>query len=65
MEERLVDARIRVWRHAQRAILAGGDDGRRTGKRQEAQEALTTATTMYREMGMGYWLEQAEADREP
>ena len=65
MEERLVDARIRVWRHAQRAILAGGGDGRRTGKRQEAQGPLTTATTMYREMGMGYWLEQAEADREP
>jgi len=33
---------------------------RRTGKRQEAQEHLTTATTMYREMGMTYWLEQAE-----
>ncbi len=33
----------------------------RTGKRQEAQEHLTTATTMYREMGMTYWLEQAEA----
>jgi len=27
---------------------------------------LTTATTMYREMGMTYWLEQAEAAmREP
>ena len=25
---------------------------RRTGKRDEAQEHLTTATTMYREMGM-------------
>jgi tetratricopeptide (TPR) repeat protein len=35
---------------------------RRTGKRQEAQEHLTTATTMYREMGMTYWLEQAEAE---
>jgi hypothetical protein len=34
---------------------------RRTGKRQEAQEHLTTATTMYPEMGMTYWLEQAEA----
>ena len=65
MQERRVDARIRLWRHAQRAILAGGDDGRRTGKRQDAQEPLTTATTMYREMDMGYWLEQAEADREP
>jgi tetratricopeptide (TPR) repeat protein len=27
---------------------------RRTGKRQEAQEHLTTATTMYREMDMGF-----------
>jgi len=34
---------------------------RRTGKREQAQEHLTTATTMYREMGMTYWLEQAEA----
>jgi hypothetical protein len=33
-----------------------------TGKRQEAQEHLTTATTMYREMGMTYWLERAEAE---
>ena len=32
---------------------------RRTGKREQAQEHLTTATTMYREMGMMYWLEQA------
>jgi tetratricopeptide (TPR) repeat protein len=35
---------------------------RRTGKQQEAHEYLTTATTMYREMGMMYWLEQAEAE---
>jgi tetratricopeptide (TPR) repeat protein len=34
---------------------------RRTGKRQEAQEHLTTATTMYRDMGMTYWLQEAEA----
>ena len=34
----------------------------RTGKRQEAQEYVTTATTMYRGMGMVYWLEQAEAE---
>src|SRR5262249_57088262 len=39
---------------------------RRTGKREQAQEHLTTATMMYREMGMTYWLEQAEADtKEP
>jgi tetratricopeptide (TPR) repeat protein len=36
---------------------------RRAGKRrQEAQEHLTIATTMYREMDMRFWLEQAEAE---
>ena len=35
---------------------------RRTGKREQAQEHLTTATTMYREMDMRFWLEQAEAE---
>ena len=33
----------------------------RAGKRQEAQERLTTATAMYRDMDMRYWLEQVEA----
>jgi tetratricopeptide (TPR) repeat protein len=32
---------------------------RRTDKREQAQEHLTTATAMYREMGMTYWLEKA------
>jgi DNA-binding NtrC family response regulator/tetratricopeptide (TPR) repeat protein len=36
---------------------------RRTGKRQEAQEHLATATTMYRDMDMPFWLEQAEEER--
>jgi hypothetical protein len=36
---------------------------RRTEKREQAQEHLTRATTMYREMDMGYWLEKAEAER--
>jgi tetratricopeptide (TPR) repeat protein len=36
---------------------------RRTGRRQEADEHLTTATTMYREMDMQFYLEQAEAAR--
>jgi class 3 adenylate cyclase/tetratricopeptide (TPR) repeat protein len=36
----------------------------RTGKRQEAQEYLATATTMYREMGMTYWLEKATKEFE-
>ncbi len=35
---------------------------RRTGKRQEAQAHLATATTMYREMDMTYWLERAEGE---
>jgi tetratricopeptide (TPR) repeat protein len=35
---------------------------RRTGKREQAQEHVATATTMYRDMGMTYWLEQAEAE---
>jgi len=32
----------------------------RTGQREEAHEHLTIATTMYREMDMQFWLEQAE-----
>jgi tetratricopeptide (TPR) repeat protein len=35
---------------------------RRTGQQEQAHEHLTPATTMYREMGMTYWLEQAEAE---
>jgi class 3 adenylate cyclase/tetratricopeptide (TPR) repeat protein len=35
---------------------------RRTGKREEAREHLTKAATMYREMDMRFWLEQAEAE---
>jgi class 3 adenylate cyclase/tetratricopeptide (TPR) repeat protein len=34
----------------------------RTGKREQAQEHVGTATTMYRDTGMTYWLEQAEAE---
>jgi tetratricopeptide (TPR) repeat protein len=33
---------------------------RRTGKPQQADEHLAVATTMYREMGMTYWLEKAQ-----
>jgi class 3 adenylate cyclase/tetratricopeptide (TPR) repeat protein len=32
---------------------------RRTGKRDQAQEHLTTATALYRAMGMTYWLERS------
>jgi class 3 adenylate cyclase/tetratricopeptide (TPR) repeat protein len=42
--------------------LGLGKLSRRTGKREQAREHLTTATTMYREMNMGFWLEQAAAE---
>jgi class 3 adenylate cyclase/tetratricopeptide (TPR) repeat protein len=35
---------------------------RPSGEREQAQEHLRAASTMYREMGMTYWLEQAEAE---
>jgi predicted ATPase/class 3 adenylate cyclase len=35
---------------------------RRTGQRDQAREHLTTATAMYREMDMRFYLEQAEAE---
>ena len=35
---------------------------RRTGRRELTHEHLTTATTMYREMDMRFWLEKAEAE---
>jgi tetratricopeptide (TPR) repeat protein len=34
----------------------------RTGRREQAGEHLATATTMYREMDMSFWLEQLEAE---
>ena len=33
---------------------------RRPDKREHAREHLATATRMYRDMGMTYWLEKAE-----
>jgi len=35
---------------------------RRTGQQEQARERLTTATTMYREMDMRFWLGQAVAE---
>jgi hypothetical protein len=32
---------------------------RRSGKQERAQKHVTTATAMYREMGMQFWLEKA------
>jgi hypothetical protein len=37
---------------------------RHTDKRGQAREHLATATTMYREMGMTYWLETADGNGE-
>ena len=34
---------------------------RRTGDQAKAEEHLATAMAMYREMGMSFWLEKAEA----
>src|SRR5438093_4371 len=45
--------------HIAHCHLGLGKLYRRTGKREQAREHLTTATTMYREMDMSYWLEKA------
>jgi hypothetical protein len=37
---------------------------RRTRKRDQAQEHLSAATAMCREMGMNYWLEELETQLE-
>jgi len=42
--------------------LGLGKLSRRAGKREQAQAHLATATTLYREMGMTYWLEKAQAE---
>jgi len=41
--------------------LALGELASKTGLRQEAQKKLTVALTMFREMGMQHWPEQAES----
>jgi hypothetical protein len=35
---------------------------RRTGNQERAREGFATAVTMYREMDMRFWLEQAEKE---
>jgi len=45
-----------------RCHLDLGKLARRTGQPQRAQEHLAAATTLLREMGMRFWLEQAEAE---
>jgi tetratricopeptide repeat protein len=39
-----------------------GDLRQRTGKPQEARNHFATATTLYREMGMTYWLRKVDAE---
>ena len=48
--------------HVAHCHLGLGKLYRRTGKREQTQEHLTVATTMYRDMDMRFWLEQAEAE---
>jgi class 3 adenylate cyclase/tetratricopeptide (TPR) repeat protein len=45
--------------------LGLGELYRRASKLPQAQEHLTTATTMYRQMGMNFWLEKSEAAMGP
>jgi tetratricopeptide (TPR) repeat protein len=42
--------------------LGLGQLSRRTGKREQAREHLATATTMFREMDMEFWLGKAAAE---
>jgi len=54
--------------HGMRPLVAHCHAGlarlcRRSGKRQQAQEQFATATRMYREMDMRFYLKQAEAER--
>jgi tetratricopeptide (TPR) repeat protein len=44
--------------------LGLGTLARRAGRPAEANARLTVAATMYREMGMRFWLEKAEANKE-
>jgi class 3 adenylate cyclase/DNA-binding SARP family transcriptional activator len=66
-EGHLRDALARAEKLGMRPLVARchlglGKLARRTRKRRDAQDHLTTAATMCREMGMRFWLEQAEAE---
>ncbi len=51
---------VRVRGDVTPPVLGLGNLYRRTGDVATAQEQLMTAATLYREMGMGFWLEKAE-----
>ncbi|HEV3163451.1 MAG TPA: hypothetical protein VGZ22_05380, partial [Isosphaeraceae bacterium] len=58
------DTEVEELRRAQQLAVAHchlglGKVYQRTDQREQARRHLTTATTMYREMDMTYWLEQA------
>jgi class 3 adenylate cyclase/tetratricopeptide (TPR) repeat protein len=61
-EARALAAELEMRPEIAHCHLGLGKLYRRTGKREQAQEHLTTATTMYREMGMTYWLEKAQRE---
>jgi class 3 adenylate cyclase/tetratricopeptide (TPR) repeat protein len=66
-EQHLEGALVTASEYGRRPLIAHCHLGlgklyRRTGKADQAREHLTTATTMYREMDMRFWLEQAEAE---
>ena len=42
--------------------LGLGKLSRRTGKQEQARDHFATATAMYREMDMTFWLERSEAE---
>jgi tetratricopeptide (TPR) repeat protein len=54
--------KLRMRALVARCHLGLGKLYRRTGKREQAGEHLTAATTMYRKMDMRFYLEQAEAE---
>lgn len=45
-----------------RPLVGLGKLRRGRGKREQVREHLSTATTMFREMGMTFWLERAEEE---
>ena len=47
-----------------RCHLGLGKVYRRVGRIEEARDALRTAATMLREMGMAFWLSEADAELE-
>jgi hypothetical protein len=52
--------RMKIFELVAHCHLGLGRLYRRVGHREQAREHVTTATTMYREMGMTYWPEKAE-----